>query len=165
MNLREFMASIADTSVDDWVMISRPTYRHRFTPEFDDEGNVTRLDADQHMVSFVNRLDIAVTMSYGLVQKGNYIIEADLDIARENARSLILDCCSHGRLVHREIMLKADRQRCILPMPEDWSDKGRKIPSVKVKLARLIHTLAGPPTDFDTYFQNAGFEEVDAPWP
>lgn len=165
MNLRRFMTMIAESAVDDWVMIARPTYRHRFTPQHDGDGNIIRLDADQHTVSYVFRADIAVSMSYGLVQKGNYVIDADIDIARENARSVILDCFNEGQLVHREVLLKADRQRCILPMPTNWSKAGRQIPVNKVKLARLIHMLAGPPTEFDDYFRTAGLLQAETAWP
>lgn len=165
MNTREFMTLVASSAVEDWFMIPRPTYLHRFTAIQDEKGNVVRLDADQHLVAFVHRGNIEVSLAYGLVEKGNFVIDADVPMARENARTVLLDCFHQGQHVHREVLLKADRQRCILPMPNTWSEDGRRLPANKVKVARLIHMLAGPPTDFDAYFEQAGLSEVRAAWP
>ncbi len=165
MNVREFMKQIAGSTVEDWVQISRPTYRHRFTTHLAEEGEKSRIDVDQHVVHYTYRPDIQITMAYGLVEKGTYVIPADIEIARENARTVLLDCYHAGQLIHRETLLKADRQRVILPLPDNWGEERQPVPKAKAAIARLLHTLAGPPTDFDEYFAAAGMFEIDQPWP
>jgi hypothetical protein len=61
-------------------------------------------------------------------------------------------------------VVSVDRNRCLLPMPRDWNPP-IAIPSTQYSLIRLIHALAGPPTDYDTYFEQAGMKQVDASWP
>jgi hypothetical protein len=165
MNLREYLSTVANSRATDWLIIFQPTYRHRFTEQFNSEGEKIRTDVDQHPVMFTYRHDVSITLYFGLVEKGNYALPANHPLGSENARTVILDCFADGRLVHRETLLKADRQRCILPMPETWPEGPVKIPQTKAKLARLIHELAGPPTDFDEYFGAARMVVVDAPWP
>ena len=165
MDVRAFMKRIAESKVEDWILISRPTYRHRFTTHLGDEGESSRIDVDQHIAHYTFRPDIQITMAYGLVEKGTYVIPADIEMASENARTVLLDCYHTGRLIYRETLLKADRQRVILPMPENWGEERQPIPKPQAAIARLLHTLAGPPTDFDEYFAAAGMFEVEKAWP
>ena len=48
--------------------------------------------------------------------------------------------------------------------PKDWTAP-IQVPRRKARFARLIHVLAGPLTEFDAYFKEAGMVEVEAPWP
>ena len=54
--------------------------------------------------------------------------------------------------------------RCLLPMPRDWNPP-IAIPKMQFSLVRLVHDLAGPPTDYDEYFKAAGMKQSDTPWP
>ena len=85
--------------------------------------------------------------------------------ARENARTLYLDIFYEGRLVHRETIVSVDRHRCLLPLPVSW-DPPINVPTAQFSLVRLIHALAGPPTDYDSYFQESGMVRTDkVAWP
>jgi hypothetical protein len=165
MQIRDYMAIVAASSLSEWELIFRPTYRHRFMTQYGPEGVKIRTDVDQHVLALTFKPNISISMAYGMVDTGNYEIPARLDIANENARTILLDCFLDGQLVHRELILRADRQRISLPMPTEWTAAGLQIPAAKSRLVRLIHNLAGPPTDYDEGLKLAGMEEVETPWP
>ena len=164
MDMRQMLAIVAASDAKDWQILFRPTYRHRITEILNDDGERDRLEVDEHLVSFCYWPDVAVTMAYGLVDQSNFELPAGSPFAAENARSVYLDIFHEGGLVHRETILKVDRQRCLLPMPKEWSAQ-TKIPVTQYSLVRLIHSLVGPPTDYEAYFKDAGMVRADIPWP
>jgi hypothetical protein len=164
MDLRDLLGIVAGSGVEDWTVLFRPTYRHRISSVRKADGTVERLLADEHQVAFCYRPNIAVTMAYGLVEQGSYSLPPSNPFAAENARTLYLDVFLEGRLAHREVVVAVDRQRCLLPMPRDWNPP-IAIPSEQYSLIRLIHDLAGPPTDYDSYFSEAGMVQAGGPWP
>ena len=164
MNIRTILTLISGSAVSDWVLIFRPTYQYRFTETKNEEGEVEKILADEHLVKLGFRPDISLTMAFGLVDKGRYDMPADSPYANENARTVFLDIFHNGALIHRETLLKADRQRCLLPLPKSW-EAPVKIPKAQYDLVKLVHTLVGPPTDFDEYFENSGMSVSSANWP
>lgn len=165
MNVKDYMDCIAQSTATDWIIIFHPTFLHRFTPISVGEDVVTRYDSDQHLAKFTYRPDISLTMAYGMVETGSYILPDTNPFAQENARTAYVDCFHDRQLVHRETVIKVDRQRCILPMPSSWAPGEQTVPEAKYNLVKLIHTLAGPPTDFESYFEEAGMEVVKELWP
>jgi len=164
MNLRGLLEIVAGSSVDDWTILFRPTFKHRIVETLKDDGSRDRLLSDEHLVAFSYRPDLAISMAYGLVEQGAYDLPPGNPFATENARTRFLDIFLEGRLSHREVVVAVDRHRCLLPMPRDWNPP-IAIPATQYSLIRLIHDLAGPPTDYDEYFKNAGMERSDTPWP
>ncbi len=164
MDLRDLLGIVVGSSVDDWTILFRPTYRHRIVASHKPDGTVERLSADEHQVAFSYRPNIAISMAYGLVEQGSYSLPPSNRFAAENARTIYLDVFLEGRLAHREVVVAIDRQRCLLPMPRDWNPP-IVIPSEQYSLIRLIHDLAGPPTDYDDYFSEAGMIRASLPWP
>lgn len=165
MQLRELLATVAASKVADWQVIFRPTLRHRFTEAIDAENKRDQVLVDEHAVRFVFRPDISISMAYGLVDQAAFDLPPDHPFARENARTLLLDIFHDGGLAHRETVLNVDRQRCLLPMPRSW-ESPVKIPTAQFSLIRLVHALAGPPTDYDSYFRESGMIRSDGvPWP
>ena len=165
MQLRELLATVAASKVADWQVIFRPTLRHRFTEAIDAENKREQVLVDEHAVRFVFRPDISISMAYGLVDQAAFDLPPDHPFARENARTLLLDIFHDGGLTHRETVLNVDRQRCLLPMPRSW-ESPVKIPTAQFSLIRLVHALAGPPTDYDSYFRESGMIRSDGvPWP
>lgn len=165
MTLQQLVGTIAGSRVEDWAVVFRPTFRHRFSPRTDAEGKVSRIDIEEARVHFTYRPDIRIVLGWGLDEINDYVVPVEGEIGHENARTSALDIYLNGRIVHRETMLRVDRQRCILPLPRTWSEPPQRVPKAQARVARLIHALAGPPTDFDAYFAMAGMVEVDAPWP
>ncbi|MEQ8394109.1 hypothetical protein [Thalassobaculum sp.] len=164
MNLRDLLETIAGSAVEDWTILFRPTFRHRIVEIAGAEGSRDRLDSDEHLVAFSYKPDLALSMAYGMVEQGSYVLPDGHPFAQENARTRYLDIFIEGRLSFREIVVSVDRNRCLLPMPRDWNAPV-SIPTTQYSLVRLIHALAGPPTDYDAYFEQAGMQRVDASWP
>lgn len=164
MNLQDLLGIVVGSGVDDWTILFRPTFRHRIVETTKADGSRDRLIADEHLVAFSYKPNLAITMAYGLVEQGAYNLPSSHRFAQENARTRYLDVFLEGRLVHRETVVAVDRNRCLLPMPRDWNPP-ISIPSQQYSLVRLIHALAGPPTDYESYFAEAGMRSVDAPWP
>lgn len=164
MNLRDLLGTVAGSAVGDWSILFRPTFRHRITETLKPDGTRDRLTADEHLVAFSYHPNIAISMAYGLVEQGAYALPSGNPFATENARTRYLDIFLEGRLAHREVVVAVDRHRCLLPMPRDWNPP-IAIPTMQYSLVRLIHDLAGPPTDYDAYFETAGMKRSDAPWP
>ena len=165
MQIRELLATIASSKVADWQTIFRPTMRHRFTEILDETGKREQLLVDEHRVSFSYRPDVTITMAYGLVDQAAFELPADHPFGRENARSVYLDIFYAGRLVHRETIISIDRHRCLLPLPASWNPP-INVPTAQFSLVRLIHALAGPPTDYESYFRESGMVRSDTvAWP
>ncbi len=164
MNLRDLLEIVSGSSVGDWTILFRPTFRHRIVETRTADGSRDRLLADEHLVAFSYRPNLAISMAYGLVEQGAYELPATNPFASDNARTRYLDIFLEGRLVHRETVVAVDRHRCLLPMPRDWNPP-IAIPVMQYSLVRLIHNLAGPPTDFDEYFEKAGMKRWELPWP
>ncbi|MCR9070627.1 MAG: hypothetical protein NXI18_02820 [Alphaproteobacteria bacterium] len=165
MQLRELLATVAASKVGDWQIIFRPTLRHRFTGVTAAAGGRDQVLVDEHAVTFSYRPDIAITMAFGLIDQAAYDLPTDHPFARENARTLFLDIFHEGRLAHRETVVNVDRQRCLLPMPTSW-EVPVLVPTAQFSLIRLVHALAGPPTDYDSYFKESGMVRSDTvPWP
>lgn len=164
MNLRNLLGTVAGSGVGDWTILFRPTFRHRIVEIAKPDGSRDRLQSDEHMVAFSYRPNIAIGMAYGMVEQGAYELPPSHPFGRENARTRYLDIFLEGRLAHRETVVAIDRHRCLLPMPRDWNPPVA-IPVMQYAMVRLIHDLAGPPTDYDEYFTGAGMTRSDTPWP
>ena len=164
-NLKKFMAMLTNTEMTDWVSLYRPTYLHRFTPFGDRDDASTPIILDEHIARFTLREDVRVTLSYGLVDHGDFRVPGEGPLSEMNARTELLDCFYLGRLVFRDTLLRADRRRMLLPMPIDWESSPPRVPKARLRLARLVHELAGPLTDFDENMKKAEFEVVDDVWP
>ena len=165
MRLDQYLALIGDSKPEDWFLMTRPTFRHHFTRVTDDKGEEVSLEADEHKVVLSYAPNIRITLASGLVADTDYRIDSSHKLALLNARSEFVDCFYDNILVHRETVVRVARQRCVLPEPGDWTTTPIKVPKRKARFAKLIHTLAGPLTEFDEYFKEAGMVEVDAPWP
>lgn len=164
MNLSELLRVVSESGNEDWSLIFRPTFRHRFQEILNSEGALATIDHDEHLVCFTYKPNIEITMAYGLVERGSVILPPENPFASENARTVYLDIFVMGRLAYREVILKVDRNRCLLPLPTSW-EAPIMVPMPQVKLVRLLHALAGPPTDFDRYFEESGMRQADLPWP
>lgn len=164
MKLRDLLRVVSGSAVGDWTILFRPTYRYRIVESRKPDGSRDRLMADEHLVAFSYRPNLSIGMAYGLVEQGGYALPPEHPMGRENARTRFLDIFLEGRLAHRETVVAVDRQRCLLPLPRDWNPP-IPVPDGLYSLVRLVHDLAGPPTDFDEYFAAAGMERSAAPWP
>jgi len=165
MRLDQYLGLIGDSKVEDWRLITRPTFKHHFARSTDDKGEEVSVEVDEHKVAMSFAPNIRITLAYGLVADSHYRIDPKHKLGALNARSEYVDCFYDNILVHRETVVRVARQRCVLPEPADWTEEPIRIPRRKARFAKLIHVLAGPLTEFDEYFRDAGMVEVEAPWP
>ena len=165
MNLQDLVKKISGSDIADWSPILRPTFRHRFVTRTNPEGETTGVAADQHKLHLTYKKDIRITVGFGMVQVANYHIPAPNPYAEENARTHLLDCYWEGRLAFRDIVVNVGRNRCLLPLPAEWTEDGMEIPVTRYGLVRLIHEIAGPPTDFDEHFTAIGMQRINRRWP
>jgi hypothetical protein len=165
MRLDHYLTLIGDSKPEDWRLFSRPTFRHHFVRSTDEKSEEVSVEVDEHRVAMCFSPNIRITLAYGLVAEPNYQIDRKHKFGLLNARAEFVDCFYDNILVHRETVVRVARQRCVLPEPADWTVVPVKVPRRKARFAKLIHTLAGPLTEFDQYFQDAGMVEVEAPWP
>lgn len=165
MRLDQYLALIGDSKVEDWRLITRPTFKHHFARSTDEKGEEVSVEVDEHKVVMSFAPNIRITLAYGLVADSHYKIDTKHKLGLLNARSEFVDCFYDNILVHRETVVRVARQRCVLPEPADWTESPIKVPRRKARFAKLIHVLAGPLTEFDEYFKGAGMVEVEAPWP
>ena len=164
MRLDQYLGLIADSKPEDWRVIPRPTFRHHFARSADEKGEEVSVEVDEHRVVMSFAANIRITLAYGLVAEASYRIDPKHKFGLLNARTEFADCFYDNILVHRETVVRVARQRCVLPEVMDWATP-IKVPKRKARFAKLIHILAGPLTDFDEYFKEAGMVEVEAPWP
>ena len=164
MKLRDLLRVVSGSGIEDWTILFRPTFRHRIIEALRPDGSRDRLIVDEHMVAFSYRPNLAIGMAYGMVEQGAYALPVGHPFATENARTRFLDIFLEGRLAHRETVVAVDRQRCLLPMPRDWNPP-IDVPEDLYSMVRLLHALAGPPTDYDDYFAAAGMRRSAGPWP
>jgi hypothetical protein len=165
MRLDQYLALVGDSKVEDWRLITRPTFRHHFSRSTDEKGEEVSVEVDEHRVVMSFVPNIRITLAYGLVGEASYRIDPKHKFGTMNARSELVDCFYDNILVHRETVVRVARQRCVLPEAADWTENPIKVPRRKARFARLVHVLAGPLTEFDEYFKEAGMVEVEAPWP
>lgn len=165
MRLDHYLGLIGDSSPEDWRLIPRPTFRHHFARFADEKGEEASVEVDEHRVAMSFAPNIRITLAYGLVSESNYRIDTKHKFGILNARSEFADCFYDNMLVHRETVVRVARQRCVLPEVADWTTTPIKVPRRKARFAKLIHILAGPLSEFDEYFKEAGMVEVEAPWP
>lgn len=165
MELREMVKQAGDSAPGDWMPILRPTYRHRFVTRKNAKGEEIGLAADQHRLHLTFKKDIRITLGFGLVETANYHVPEPNPYAGENARTHLLDLFWEGRLAFRDIVVNVGRNRCLLPLPPDWTEQGMEIPVIRYGLIRLVHEIAGPPTDFDEHFTAIGMQRINSRWP
>jgi hypothetical protein len=67
--------------------------------------------------------------------------------------------------VFRDVLVAVDGWRCILPQPVNTEGPPYKVPELRYRLAKLVHELCGPETNFESYFKRVGMQPVKAPWP
>ena len=86
-------------------------------------------------------------------------------LPNKRAQAVIIDFLYNGALVFRDTLVAVDGWRCILPQPINESGPPYKVPDRRARIAKLVHQLVGPETNFDAYFKRVGMQPVEHPWP
>ena len=165
MTLDTYLEMIVNSGPEDWIVMPRPTMKHSFTFQEGQEGNSDRYDLGEAPVMLGFKKNVSITLAAGTIEKAKYVIPVQTEFTNHNARTVLVDCFFDNIIVHRETMVMVDRQHCILPLPQPWTEEKQPVPKGKIVFAHLIHELIGPFTDFADYLERAGLYGADLPWP
>ncbi len=157
MTLEEYLKTVADSDIKHWQVLRTPTFLYRLQPVRSGPNRSLDFELQEHNYILSYEHDLSISLAWGLVQDKNYTDDWINKFQDKRAQTVLLDFLYNGALVFRETLVAVDGWRCILPMPAA-GDSAPPFPiSVfKFKLARLIHQLTGPGTNFEDYFRRAG---------
>lgn len=167
MKLNELMALIAQSAPTDWVVNASPTFLFRLVPIRGGQDNRTLdLELQEHTVVMTFKPEVSISMAYGMVQDKEFKDDWAMRFPNKRAHTTFLDILYHGALVFRDQMVAVDGLRCILPLPPpNQVQPPFDIPERRLRVAKLVHALAGPDISFDQYFQRVGMRSANHPWP
>ncbi|MBT5264070.1 MAG: hypothetical protein HOL85_04510 [Rhodospirillaceae bacterium] len=165
MTLDEFLMTIAKSSADDWRVTDVPTFMYRIVPVRGPGSAKQDFEIQEHNVMMTYTKDITIGMAFGMVIDRNYS-ESWLDgLANQRAEAIVCDFLYSGALVFRERFVAVDGWRCIMPQPVNSDGPPHRVPHGRLLIAKLVHTLVGPGTSFDSYLKRLAIEPSKDPWP
>jgi hypothetical protein len=176
MTFEEVIETITTSEPDEWWSEacwganSGPSYHYQ--PEFweliDGDTNVLKVNAHSNVAAY--KLDVSITMAWGLKLLDNFKEEWANKFPDPSASSRYLDIFYNNALIFREVYVTVDCGRAKLPLPDrKWDEKKEKIvalnvPTRRCRLIKLVDSLEYI-SQFDDYFKRAGFTVVDEDWP
>jgi hypothetical protein len=176
MTFEEVIETIASSEPDEWWRDacwganSGPSYHYQ--PEFweliDGATNVLKVNSHTNVAAY--KLDVSITMAWGLKQLDNFKEEWANKFPDPSASSCFLDVFYNNALIFRDVYVNVDCGRAKLPLPIiKWDDKEQKVVALNVptrqrRLIKLVDSLEYV-SQYDDYFRRAGFTEVDENWP
>ena len=165
MTLEDYLTVIASSKPGDWRSTVLPTFMFRVVPVRGTGGATADFELQEHTTTLTFVRDVRFGMAWGLIGDKNYSEEWIEKLPNKRAQGVLLDFLYNGALVYRDMMVAVDGWRCILPQPIDETGPPFRVPKRRLAIARLVHQLVGPETNFDAYFKRVGMQELDKPWP
>jgi len=176
MTFEQVLETVASSEVENWWTDScwgansGPSYRDHFESWELYEGVKHILKVKSHSNVATYKPDVSITIAWGLESLDNFREEWANKFPNPRASSSFIDIFYNGALVFRDIYVEVDGGRARLPLPTiKWDDKQKKITELTVPLRRyrligLVDSLDHV-SQYDSYFQQAGFKVVDTEWP
>ena len=176
MKLTQLLETVVSSQRTDWHHIacwgahSGPSYREHFTFYEGYEGDEHVLKADSHGNTAIYIPDASITMAFGLEAVEDFKEQWANSFPDPSASSSFVDLFYQGALVYRDVYVNVDGGRAKLPLPRRIFDKQTKkvtalhIPEAKYQFFKLLDEIEHL-SDFDRYFEQAGFQIVQEPWP
>ena len=162
MDFPTYIDIIARSAPADWNVESGPLF---FNPAPDLGSGTHDAHVNTHSFVMACRRDLSITMAYGMPAR----VAAREDFARifpnPQASMRYLDFFFNSALVFREVLISADGEQGILPVPNPGPTSPYEAPRRKCAVARLIHQLTNPMRDFDEYIEYAKLKAIDEHWP
>ncbi|NQW09309.1 MAG: hypothetical protein HQ481_05420 [Alphaproteobacteria bacterium] len=165
MTLEDFLTVVAASKPADWRTTVLPTFMFRVVPVRASGGGTVDFDLQEHTTTMTFTKDVRFGLAWGLVTDKNFNDEWVQKLPNKRAQAVILDFLYNGALVFRDTLVAVDGSRCILPQPVNEVGPPYKVPDRRARIAKLVHQLVGPETNFDAYFKRVGMQPVDQPWP
>ena len=166
MKLEDYLKVIGTSTQKDWLVTQVPTFLYRLVPVRVGENRSLDFQLQEHTFMLSYKKDLAISMAWGLVDDKGYSDAWSQRFPDKRATSICLDFLYYGSLIFRDVLVAVDGFRCILPQPPaDQESPPYTIPGQQFMIARLVHRLVGPKTNFEDYFKRAGMKPVQEPWP
>jgi hypothetical protein len=165
MTLEEYLTVIAASVPRDWRATQVPTFMHRIVPVRNPGSSGADFEIQEHNVLLSFTKDIRFSMAFGLVVDKNYNEDWIDRLPNKKAEGVLVDFLFSGALVFRDMLVAVDGWRCILPQPLGSEGPPYKVPERRFRIAKLVHQLCGPETNFEAYFKRVGMAPVTTPWP
>ncbi len=164
MTLEDYLTVVASSKASDWRATLLPTFMFRVVPARSGSGQGD-FELQEHTTTLTFTRDVRFGMAWGLVGDRNYSEDCIQKLPNKRAQGVLLDFLYSGAVVYRDMLVAVDGWRCILPQPVNEAGPPFRVPKRRLMIARLVHQLVGPETNFDAYFKRVGMEELDQPWP
>ncbi|WPZ33260.1 hypothetical protein T8K17_18705 [Thalassobaculum sp. OXR-137] len=165
MTLDDYLTVIAASKPDDWRATVLPTFMFRVVPIRASGGGTVDFELQEHTTTLTFLRDVRFGMAWGLVGDKNYKEEWVDKLPNKRAQGVLIDFLFNGAMVYRDMLVAVDGWRCILPQPVNETGPVFKVPQRRVTIAKLVHQLVGPETNFDSYFKRVGMQVDSQPWP
>lgn len=172
MTLDEVLETITSSVRGDWWheacwgARSAPSYHDQFC----DEESENLLKVNSHSDIAVYKPNVSITLAYGLQCTDDFKGPWTKKFPNRDASSSYVDVFYNNALVFRDAYVNVDGARARLPLPTTKWDKQKtniKALTVPERLYRFIRLVDSMDhlSDYDSYFQQAGFTIVDEEWP
>lgn len=165
MTLEDLLTVIAASKPSDWRATLLPTFMYRVVPVRGAGGGAADFELQEHSTTLTFTHDVRFGMAWGLVSDKNYNEDWVQKLPNRRAQGVLLDFLYNGALVFRDQLVAVDGWRCILPQPINEDGPPYNVPERRARIAKLVHQLVGPETNFDAYFKRVGMQPVKRPWP
>ena len=171
MKLQQILNKIIASRPADWHRIRRapivrgPLCTHTIALHDRDCGLQSAFATDAHTDHAVLTSDVAITMAWGMTAGGDYREPWVTHCPDPSAWTGFIDIEYHRTLVHRDVYVSVDGDRCYLPLPHNLEDL--RVPPDYAQLTALISALSLGCGDSDlrAYFRLTRLELADLPWP
>jgi hypothetical protein len=120
---------------------------------------------DAHADYAVLTSDVAITLAWGMTAGGAYHEPWATRCPNPSAWTGFFDIRYHGTLLHRDVYVCVDGDRCYLPLPRNVEDL--RVPAEYAQVTALLSTLSlgSGDSDFRVYLRRTGLVLADRSWP
>lgn len=167
MTFEDVIETVASSETEDWWSepcwgaTSGPSYRYQ--PEFwellDGAKNVFKMESHTNVGSY--KPDVSITIAWGLTYLDDFKEPWANKFPDPKASGCYLDIFYNSALIFRVPYVTVDCGRGKLPLP---NITGLTVPERYNRIIRLLDSLDHN-SDYDSFFQRAGFSIVQEKWP
>lgn len=175
MDLQQYERRIMDTTKNDWTIItcwgfgSGPSYLERASVWTTGKGEFSNIEIESHGMRASLKSDLSIGIAWGFQSNPEFKEPWANQFPDPSASSHFVDFFYGSVLVYRDVYVSVDGGRCMLPLPDREFDpqthevRRYTVPKDKHRFFRLLDGFERL-SDFDRYFNQAGFQLTDAPW-
>lgn len=170
MNLKEYKKIILNTTKEDWVCIGSPSYLNSISVLTDGTGNFLGIDVETFPMSASLKNDLSISIAWGFPHEREFSEPWTSRFSDPRASSDFIDFFYNRTVVFRDIIVSVDGGRCYLPLPDGVPDSKSpdfivyNVSKEEYSFLRILDSLGDKVSEFDRYFEKAGFNILNIPW-